>query len=425
MITLDYKNLFQISEKHGLTEKELEKYKNSTPQYLKNIKSLNQGFYKVFSENNTIKDIQKFAQEKNKFKDIVVLGIGGSALGTICLKKAFSHLFQERTPRVHILDNIDPTIFAEIEDILNYEKTLFIVVTKSGETPETLSQYFYFYKKIKEKKLAPQEHFVFITDPTQGLLRKISIEENITTFPVPMNIGGRFSVLTAVGLLPAAFMGIDIEKLLIGAEKMARNFLNEDFEQNLPFQIALIQYLLAQKGKNITVMMPYAQKLYSFADWYCQLLAESIGKKLNNDKKEIFVGLTPVKSLGVTDQHSQLQLYNEGPFDKLIIFLEVENFGQEITIPNVYPEKKEFQFLKNISFKKLLQTEKKATEQALTKNNRPNITIKIPELNEENLGSLFMLFEASIAFLGEFFNINAFDQPGVELGKILTKEMLK
>jgi len=171
--------------------------------------------------------------------------------------------------------------------------------------------------------------------------------------------------------------------------------------------------------------MPYAQKLYSFADWYCQLLAESIGKKLNNDKKEIFVGLTPVKSLGVTDQHSQLQLYNEGPFDKLIIFLEVENFGQEITIPNVYPEKKEFQFLKNISFKKLLQTEKKATEQALTKNNRPNITIKIPELNEENLGSLFMLFEASIAFLGEFFNINAFDQPGVELGKILTKEMLK
>jgi glucose-6-phosphate isomerase len=280
-----------------------------------------------------------------------------------------------------------------------------------------MSQYFYFRDKINKKKLDPKKHFVFITDPENGLLREIAKKEKIPSFEVPENVGGRFSVLTPVGLLPAALLGIKIEKMLAGACKMRDQFLSNNPKENLPFQLAKIQYDLAKKGKSINVMIPYSQKLFRLADWYRQLLAESIGKKFNNDGKVVNVGITPVNALGVTDQHSQLQLYNEGPNDKLFIFIEVEKLKPVLKIPSQL-------FNKNVTFNQLLQIEKDATASALTKNSRPNFTIKIDEINEENLGALFMLFEGATAFLGEMFNINTFDQPGVELSKKLTKEAL-
>jgi glucose-6-phosphate isomerase len=183
--------------------------------------------------------------------------------------------------------------------------------------------------------------------------------------------------------------------------------------------------LLGAKGKVMTVMFPYSQKLIRLADWYRQLLAESIGKRVNNQGEVVHVGLTPINALGVTDQHSQSQLYNEGPNDKFFVFIEVQNHQTEVDIPNLYPGEKTVSFLNKVSFAKLLHIEKKATEQSLTKNDRPNITLSIDQINERTLGELFMLLEGSIAFLGEFYNINAFDQPGVELSKKLTKELLE
>lgn len=231
-------------------------------------------------------------------------------------------------------------------------------------------------------------------------------------------------MLTAVGLLPAKLIGLNVEELLKGAREMRDAFQSESASENLPFQLATIQYLLSKKGKNINVLTPYAQKLIRLADWYRQLLAESIGKKLNNDGEEVFTGITPINALGATDQHSQSQLYNEGPNDKLHIFLKANNMGGDVAIPMLYPDEESLQYLKDVTFAKLIHTEMQGTIEALTQNDRPNITIEIEQVNERALGELFLLFEGATAFLGEFFNINAFDQPGVELSKQITKKLL-
>ncbi len=337
------------------------------PRVSKKIRAGKESFYNLVET----KDIEAFAKKNHgKYKFFVVLGIGGSALGTLCIQESLGHLFKKN---LFVLDNIDPVLIKELEDVIDYKKTLFIVVSKSGTTTETLAQYNYFKKKTKS--------FVFIGNFGKG------------SFQIPKDIGGRFSVLTAVGLLPAALLNFDIKKLLKGAEKMKTNLTPA-------YQLAALQHKFYKQGKNITVLMPYAQKLFRFADWYRQLLAESIGKNSR-------IGITPVNALGATDQHSQLQLYSDGPNDKFFIFIEVEN-----SKPNIPP------------FNKLLNIELNATREALTKKHRPCVTIKIPSINEETLGALFMFFEAEIAFLGKMFHINAFDQPGVELTKKLIKKAL-
>lgn len=412
MLSLNLENLLKIDSKHGLSERELEKHKDSLKELIERVHEREQGFYKVIDDQAVVEKINNFANKvKDQYQYYVVLGIGGSSLGTICLKESLkpdSPLF--------VIDNIDPVMIRDLEHKIDITKTLFIVVTKSGGTPETLSQYFYFRDKCDREHLVADKHFVFITDPEKGLLREIANEEGIPTFDVPPSVGGRFSVLTAVGLLPAKLIGIDIEALLQGARTIRDKFLSEDILENLPLQIATIQHSLGSKGKIMTVMMPYAQRLIRLADWYRQLLAESIGKN--------GIGLTPINALGVTDQHSQSQLYMDGPNDKLIVFIESKDHGPELPIPNLKPDSPAVAFLNNVSFNKLLKTEKEGTAQALTKNDRPNFTINVDSVNEAALGELFMLFEGSVAFLGELYGINAFDQPGVELSKNLTKELL-
>ncbi len=369
-------------------------------EYISEIEKKDQGFYRIIDDD--INDILEYASSvEDKYDDFVVLGIGGSALGTICLQQSLKHL--HKCGKLHVMDNIDPCFLAELDDVLDYKRTLIIVISKSGGTPETLSQYFYFREKC--------DNLVFITGKS-GFLRETGEKEGIKTFNIPENVGGRFSVMTAVGLLPAALIGIDIRQLLMGAKEMRDRFLNEDFHENLPFQIAKLQYMHGKKGRNITVIMPYSQHLIKFADWYGQLLAESIGKTRDT-------GLTPTNALGVTDQHSQSQLYMDGPDDKFFIFIKVEELGAELKIPG-----SKVDYLEGITFNKLMHTEQQGTIDALTQNNKPNITLTINKVNEHNLGALFMLFEGATAFLGEFYKINAFNQPGVELSKKLTKEYL-
>ncbi len=388
MIKLDIKN--SLIDTDGAKIKE----------YISEIEKKDQGFYKIIDDD--ISDILEYASSvEDQFDDFVILGIGGSALGTICLQQSLKHL--HKYGKLHVMDNIDPSFLAELDDILDYKRTLIIVISKSGSTPETLSQYFYFREKC--------DNFVFITGKS-GFLRETGEKKGTTMFDIPENVGGRFSVLTAVGLLPAALVGIDIRQLLMGAKEMRDRFLSEDLEENIPFKIAKLQYLHSKKGRNMTVIMPYSQHLIKLADWYRQLLAESIGKTKD-------IGLTPINALGVTDQHSQSQLYMDGPDDKFFIFIRVEELGPELKIPG-----SEIDYLEGITFNKLMHTEQQGTIDALTHNKKPNITLTINKVNEHNLGALFMLFEGATAFLGEFYKINAFNQPGVELSKKLTKEYL-
>lgn len=380
MLTLDIKNS-----------------KGSPVNFLKNIEKKRQGFYKVIDDKKALGKIETLAKKlKNNFDYFVVLGIGGSALGTICLKNALKPRDHEK---LFVIDNIDPDFIKEIENKIEIKKTLFIVVSKSGNTLETLSQFFYFRKKITDQKLDEKKHFVFITGAKK---------ENYQTLDVPENVGGRFSVLTAVSLFPAMLIGVDIKKIITGAKKMRDRFLSKDVKKNLPFLLAKTQYDFYKKGFKTNVLFPYSNSLSSFSNWAVQLICESTGKKSK--------GITIVPALGATDQHAQSQLFHEGPNDKLIIFFEIEKFKNTLKIPN--------EIAKNLTFGKLLNIEKTSTEKSLQNAKRPTLTIKLDEISEETLGELFMLFEGATAFLGEFFSVNAFNQPGVEHSKKLTKQAI-
>lgn len=431
MISLHTSALSDIDPQHGLSKQEIQAVSDRLPKYLQNIHIRKQGFYtdEVLQNEALVSEIENFTHSvQGKYDHIVLLGIGGSSLGPIALREALGFSLDSgkarmKHPQLLVLDNIDPDFLAETEAKINLKRTLFLVVSKSGRTAETASQYFYFSQKITKANLNMRDHFVFITDPEKGVLRKESKEKNIHTFPIPPDVGGRFSVLTAVGLLPAALMGINIRGLLKGGREMRELFLSEDIEKNTPFKLASIQHLLLQKEKSMNVMYSYSHKLFRMADWFRQLLAESTGKRYSEKGEEIFTGITPIASLGATDQHSQNQLYFEGPNDKLFLFLETESFDHILSIPA--PDTEDFSYLRGTDFGALLRLEKQGTEEALTKVNRPHITIKMKKISEENIGAFFLLLEGATAFLGEFLDINAFDQPGVELSKDITKELLE
>ena len=429
MITFDYKNLFKVKDPQ-ITEKSFRATAENLKNYLDLIKTRGQGFYNIVNDDPT--EVLEFAKSiEGQFDDIVVLGIGGSSLGNICLRDTlghpYSHLLthtKNAQPRLHVLDNVDPYMIEKLDDVIDYKRTLFITISKSGGTPEPLGEYLHFRKKTDNHKLDPKKHHVFITGPHKSFLHDLGEKEGVKMFPVPENVGGRFSVLTNVGLLPAALIGIDIQSLLKGGQDFAAKFLSENFEENISFQLAAIQYLLNQNGININILMPYTNRLRSLADWYSQLLAESIGKEVKRDGTKINSGITPVSALGTTDQHSQVQLYNEGPMDKMIMFLEVKDHGSQVEIPETEEDHEKINFLKNVSFAKLLNTELYATRDAITDYGKANITFTLDNIDAYHLGALFLIFEGATAFLGEFYEIDAFDQPGVELGKVLTRKYL-
>jgi glucose-6-phosphate isomerase len=323
------------------------------------------------------------------------------------------------------LDNIDPDTIAELLDVIDCKNTLFTVVTKSGGTAETIASFLVFLQKLRERiGDAYRENLVFITDPIRGFLRKLAREEHIRSLTIDPAVGGRFSVLTPVGLFPAMIAGIDTNQLLDGAAYMTKICQHESLFENPAYLFGLINYLYYLNGKPTIVTMPYSDRLYVMADWFRQLWAESLGKNKNRKEQPVQIGPLPVKALGATDQHSQVQLYMEGPNDKIYSFFEVDKFEHTITIQSPYLEAKEAGYLNDKSMNELIAAEKKATEIALTENQRPNVTFKIPEVNPFTLGQLFQIFEIATAFLGELFDVNAFDQPGVEAGKIATYALM-
>ncbi|NCQ55818.1 glucose-6-phosphate isomerase [Candidatus Parcubacteria bacterium] len=423
MLKINFDNLYQIDSEHGLPESTFADHAEYLAPTLKSIEERGQGFYKVIDDEGIIDEINDFAASvKGQYDDIVVCGVGGSALGPICLRDSFRNTFSNQKPRLHVLENIDPDFMVEATESLDLNRTLFLIISKSGGTPETVAQYMYFRDLTNQAKLEAKQHYVFITDPNDevSLLRSIGDKNGIKMFDIPPSVGGRFSVQTAVGYVPAALIGIDIKALNDGLKSMRDQFLNTNVDQNLPFQLACVQTGAYLKEKPINIIMPYHTKLRQFGAWCVQLIAESTGKFKEDGTS---VGITPVPALGVTDQHSQVQLFAEGPNDKLVIFISVEDFEYDLEIPlNIDHGKTNF--LQGKTFKDLLHAEQQGTALALTENNRPNITITIPELSPYYLGQLFMLFEGATAFWGEFFEINAFNQPGVERGKVLTREIL-
>lgn len=362
--------------------------------------------------------------------NFVVLGIGGSALGPLAIQQALNPYYynelaveeRQNRPRLYVIDNIDPSRFIHLLDMLDLKRTVFNVITKSGNTSETMAQFLIVREKVRQicGENYPK-HIVVTTDKDSGNLLPIALKEGYPCFYIPKGIGGRFSELTPVGLLPAAICGIDILNLLDGAivmDQWIRRGMG--IKDNPAYLMAAISYLAWQEGKNISVFMPYSDGLKTFSDWYAQLWAESLGKRSDRNGQDVWIGQTPVKALGVTDQHSQVQLYTEGPDDKIITFLTVERLASDITIPHDDTIPEEIQFLCGHTLGQLLSAEQKATEFALTLKGRKHRRIILPELDAYYIGQLILLLEWETAFMGELFNINAFDQPGVEEGKRAT-----
>lgn len=391
------------------------------------------GFYRLAERTGLIDEIDAFADGPGQaFETVVVLGIGGSALGATALLHALrgpdwnerSDEGRDHFPRLYVLDNVDPDTVAGLLDRIDVRSTLFNVISKSGTTAETMAQFLVVRERLEAALGGPEavrRHLVFTTDPEAGVLRKIADEEGVATLPVPRNVGGRFSVLSAVGLFPAAMVGIEIDSLLAGARAMVDRCDTGTLAENPAGLFAALQWL-ADRGVDapIHVMMPYSDRLLSVADWFRQLWAESLGKRVNRADEEVFAGPTPVKALGATDQHSQVQLYMEGPFDKTVTFLAVAERSQDVPIPELYGEIEALGYLGGHTLGELLDAERRATAAALTERGRMNMTLELPRLDELALGSLIMMLEIATVYAGALYDVDPLDQPGVELGKQLT-----
>ena len=364
--------------------------------------------------------------------DVVLLGIGGSALGPALLRDALRPPFwnaldataRDGWPRLHVLENVDPVTIDAVLRRLDLARTRVIVTSKSGGTAETLAQYLVLRARVLAHggTDALRLVFRFVTDPVKGALRAIAREDGIVTFEVPPNVGGRFSVLSAVGLLPAACIGVDIAALLAGAEAMRVRAAAADLAGNPAALFAVLQWLHdTTTGRRIHVLMPYVDALRNLGPWFVQLWAESLGKvRRTADGRTEHVGPTPVPALGATDQHAQVQLFMEGPHDKTVTFLAMARPAVDVPIPALHGDHADLAYLGGHTIFELLDAERRATAGALASRGRPSATIVLPAVDAWHVGELLMLFEYATAYAGALYGIDAFDQPGVELGKRFT-----
>jgi len=380
-----------------------------------------------------VADILAYAQtlRKRSIENFVVLGIGGSSLGPIAVQQALNHLHyndlpaDRRGPRLFVEDNIDPMRMTALLDVIDLEKTVFNVISKSGETSETAAQ-FLIIRDLLQQRLGDRAagHLVATTSRDSGSLIKTATREGYQCFYIPDGVGGRFSELCPVGLLPAAVCGIDIQALLDGAAHMQARCVSDHLFENPALLAATLQINAMARGRGIQVMMPYSDHLRYMADWFAQLWGESLGKRYDTAGREVRAGQTPVKALGATDQHSQLQLYMEGPFDKVITFITVDAFAKDVRIPHNGVGTDSPDFLCGHSLGELLNTEARATAYALAGAGQPNMTIALPEITPHTVGQLLFFFEMQTALTGFMLGIDPFDQPGVEHSKQATYALL-
>lgn len=370
---------------------------------------------------------------REQFDAFVVLGIGGSALGPTAVQQALNHqrwndlpADKRGGPKFYVEDNIDPERMASLLDVIDVRRTCFNIITKSGATAETMSQYLIISDLLK-KAVGDgwQRHIVATTDVQKGNLIKLAKQEGFELFYIPDSVGGRFSELTPVGLLPAAVCGIDIRALLAGAAAMDARCKSADIWKNPALLEAVLQYLaMEERHANIQVIMPYADSLKYMADWFCQLWAESLGKSVTRKGMAVNVGQTPTKSLGVTDQHSQLQLYTEGPYDKVITFLRVGEFRETVEITHGCEAFADVAFLGGKTLNQLIDAELRGTEYALYSAGRMSQTITLPQVNAHTIGQLIFFLEMATAYAGELLDVDAFNQPGVEGSKLASYAVL-
>jgi glucose-6-phosphate isomerase len=418
-----------VGPRHGLTDADLDAYgprfEAGLGSLLASVASGEIGFWALPIEHAVGESAERFAHAlPDAITDVLVLGIGGSSLGGRALYHALIGPPELALPsagkrRLHFPDNSDPWLFARLLDALRPEQTVALVISKSGGTVETAAQMLVveaWLGALRTKQL------VLITDPERGALRELARAEGLPSFPVPPNVGGRFSVLSAVGLVPAALAGMDTRALLEGAAVMAEACRRPSLRENPAGLLATLNVAHHERfDRGIHVLMPYADALRPFAAWYVQLWAESLGKRVDRQGEVVERGPTPLAAVGATDQHAQGQLFMEGPRDKLLTFIAIEARDGDLGIPRTEGPNA---YLGGHRFGELLDAERRGTTLALAKDGRPSLTLTLPRLDAHSLGALFFLYEATTAIAGALYDVDPFDQPGVEAGKHLAFGLL-
>ncbi len=442
-ITLDYANMVAPNlggegiEPERLETDLAERFRQAYEAVEASRASGEMGFFNLPYASETLARTQELADGYGQwFENVVILGIGGSALGARTLRDALlGPLWNEKDdearehfPRIYVLDNVDPDTVRDLLSHVDIRRTLFNVVSKSGTTAETMALYLVLEGLLIDE-VGPDRargHFLFTTDPTDGPLRAIAEGEGIPSLPVPANVGGRFSVLSPVGLLPAAVAGIDTAALLAGAARADDRCRTPVLRENPAGLMAtLLHAAHGESGASIHVLMPYSNRLRSFTSWFQQLWAESLGKANDLAGNTVHTGPTPLRAVGVTDQHSQVQLFMEGPRDKVVVFLAITGAAgtggvEDLEIAGHRSGMASVGYLGGHGLGELLDAERRATAEALRRRGRPSMTIEMDALDAESLGELFMLMSIATVYAGALYGVNPLDQPGVELGKELT-----
>jgi glucose-6-phosphate isomerase len=418
-VTFDYRNLLEVEG--GLTRGELDEIEPRLREAAGELLESSPGFMRLPKTGEYAEASVRLAQEirGSGATDFIHVGIGGSALGPMALHRALDHPYYNQLPdrggpRLHFAENTDPNTLGAILDVADRESTWVNVVTKSGSTAETMANFLVIRGSLVEAvgDFGYQGRTIATTDPEEGFLREIAEREDLKVLPIPPDVGGRFSVLTPVGLLPAAVTGLDVEALLTGAALCVDEVEEQGAEHPAVVGAAMHYLMDTARGRNVRVMMTYADALERLAAWFVQLWAESLGK----DGK----GSTPHGAVGTTDQHSQVQLYMEGPQDKVVEIVEVEEHPRDLAIPPAYEDIEGVGYLGGHTMAELLNVECDATRRALAEAGRPNATISLGAVSEETLGYLLQALEVQTAIAGSLYGVNAFNQPGVEAGKQIT-----
>jgi len=387
-------------------------------ELLEDWKRGRQGWLGCPDEKKLIARVEALAKKKKAFSTCLIIGIGGSDLGA---RAAYQALGQDAKGMCleFLGANTDPDEIDRVLSRLDAKKTLVNIISKSGDTVEPMSTFFvvleWLQKRVGKKS---SQQIVATTDEERGSLRAFALEQGIDMLPVPKNIGGRFSILTPVGLFPLACAGIRIRDLLSGAAEIRAAFMKSSTggdPANFAAHHVIGDMVL---NRHIHILMPYSSRLEAFGKWFRQIWAESLGKAETREGKKRHQGPTPIAALGATDQHSQIQLYMEGPEDKLITFIEVEQFTSKLRVPALAKHISSMSFLAGRSFADIIHAEREATSQALAEAGRPNGTLYIKKVDAKSLGALFMFFEIATGVAGSLMNVNTYDQPGVEAGKV-------
>lgn len=373
------------------------------------------GFFRHSSDKGVATTAKTTARRFAHKKLLVHVGIGGSALGPEMLLSA---LGIETGKRVQFINNIDPAMLARQSRDWALEDTVFYVVSKSGTTAETMAALAIITSWLEKKDVAQndwKEYLVLCTDPHKGDLRQLARELHLSCLEVPAAIGGRFSVLSDVGLFPAAWAGVNVDQLLQGAEHIKPALTATDSSANLLTTTALWIEQHYRQDRPLTVLMPYSSLLKDFTAWWVQLWAESLGK----DHK----GLTPVMAYGATDQHSQMQLFMQGPADKVMLMLNVAQHAHDFPLSNSLAAASA-KALAPFTLGQLLEAEFAGTLKALQEAKRPYLNFTVNEVSPSSLGELILFFESLTVAVGILLGVDPFNQPGVEAGKKYAQEWL-